>query len=78
MNPFSSGRRLIILLLLLAAYVLSFGPAKALYAGHKLDGPIPGALVAFYKPVTWLYEHTPLGKPMAVHDDWWQRALKRA
>lgn len=78
MNPISSGRGVVTLLLMLAIYVLSFGPSKALYASQRLEGPMPSALATFYKPVTWLYQNTPLGKPMAVHDDWWQRRLKRA
>ncbi len=70
--------RLLTLVILLAVYVLSFGPTKALYANHRLEGSMPAAVGTFYKPVSWLYEHTPLGKPMAVHDDWWTRTLKRS
>ena len=79
MNRSSSNRsRLLVVFLLLAVYVLSFGPVKALYAGHKIEGSIPTPVVTFYKPVSWLYANTPLGKPMAVHDDWWKRTLKRS
>ncbi len=66
------------ILLMLVVYLLSFGPVRALYSSHRLEGPFPEGLVTFYKPVNWSYEHTPLGKPMAVYDDWWNGALKRS
>ena len=74
----SSGCLLLLLLKLLAVYVLSFGPVQALYASHRLSGPMPAGLVTFYQPLHWLYEHTPLGKPMTAYDGWWQRMLQRA
>ena len=77
-RPLSSPSRLLTLLLIVAIYVLSFGPVQALYASHRLEGPMPSALVTFYKPVNWLYEHTPIGKPMATHDAWWNRMLARS
>jgi hypothetical protein len=70
--------RITTLFLLFAIYVLSFGPVHALYASHRLQGSIPSMLVTFYKPVNWLYENTPLGKPMIAYDGWWKRTLQRS
>jgi hypothetical protein len=66
------------LLLLLAVYVLSFGPVKALDESQKLKGSMPSALVTCYRPVGWLYDNTPLGKPMLAYDAWWNRTLKQS
>jgi hypothetical protein len=79
MNRSSSFlKRLTILLTLFAVYVLSSAPVHALYANDRLEKPIPGALVTFYKPVSWLHENTPLSVPMAAYDGWWSRTLKRS
>lgn len=70
--------RFLILLILLAVYVLSFGPAKALYESNRLEGSMPSALVTGYRPVGWLYENTPIGKPMLAYDAWWNQTLKQS
>lgn len=75
---FNRPRFILLLLALLVVYVLSFGPVHALYSSDRLQGPIPKDLTTFYKPVNWLYENTPLGKPMTAHDEWWKGALKRS
>jgi hypothetical protein len=77
-RPSTPSRRLVFILLLLVIYVASFGPIKALYANHRLEGSMPTALVTFYQPVDWLHEHTPLGKPMLAYDEWWKRMLKQS
>lgn len=77
-RPPSSRYRLFTLFLLLAVYVLSFGPVHALYANNRVEGPMPSLLVTFYKPVSWLHLNTPLDRPMTAHNDWWQRMLKRS
>ena len=66
------------ILLLLVLYLLSYSPVRALYSSHRLEGSFPEALATFYSPVNWSYEHTPLGKPMTVYDDWWKSALRRS
>lgn len=71
-------RFIALLLALLAVYVLSSGPVHALYSSHRIQGPIPKDLVAFYVPVNWLYAHTPIGKPMTAHDAWWKEKLRRS
>lgn len=73
----SHGCLLLLLLKLLVVYMLSFGPVAALYSSHRLEGSMPGGLTTFYQPLHWLYEHTPLGKPMMAYDDWWQRLLAK-
>ncbi len=77
-RSFRSSGCLTRLLMLLLLYVLSFGPIQALYSSNRLEGPFPQALTTFYKPVNWLYEQTPLGKPMRAYDDWWKRVMKRS
>ena len=71
------GCLLLLPLKLLVVYMLSFGPVHALYSSHRLEGSMAGGLAAFYQPLQWLREQTPLGKPMAAYDDWWQRLLAR-
>ncbi len=63
---------------LLAVYLLSHGPVQALYSSERIQGPVPNALTVFYQPLRWLYEHTPLGKPMTAYDDWWQHMMKKS
>ena len=82
MSSSSPGRSkpfgcLILLLQLLAVYVLSFGPVKAIYSSQRIQGPIPKGLSTFYQPLDWMYDNTPLGKPMRVYDGWWRRMLTR-
>lgn len=73
----SHGCLLFLLLKLLVLYVLSFGPVQALYSSQRLQGPVPGWLTTCYQPLHWLYENTPLGRPMAVYDHWWQQWLAK-
>ncbi|MDB6004310.1 MAG: hypothetical protein JWR15_1297 [Prosthecobacter sp.] len=63
---------------LLALYLLSHGPVLALYSSQRIQGPVPNAVTVFYQPLHWLYGHTPLGKPMAAYEDWWQHVLKKS
>jgi|GEM_PF-2525424 len=77
-SPRRRGPRILTtLLLLLVVYLLSLGPIHALYSSRRLPGTMPAVLAAFYKPADWLNANTPLGRPMAVHDDWWKGVLKR-
>ena len=66
------------LLQLLVLYLLSHGPIMALYSSQRIQGPVPSALSVFYQPLHWLYEHTPLGRPMNAYDEWWQHLLKKS
>lgn len=66
------------LLQLLAVYLLSHGPLMALYSSQSITGPVPHAVTTFYQPLTWLYEHTPLGTPMTAYDTWWKNLLKKS
>lgn len=53
--------------LILAApllYVLSVGPVAAIWIKYQL--PVP-PLEAFYAPLIWLHDHTPLKDPL----DWY-------
>ena len=55
-------------------YVGSMGPVAALTRIDKLpDSPW---LHAFYFPVEWLYDHTPMSEPMDLYLDWWEERLK--
>ncbi|WP_009964297.1 hypothetical protein [Verrucomicrobium spinosum] len=77
----SSSRRgsiVIFLLFLAIAYLFSFGPVQALYSSGRISGPMPRDLVTFYKPLQWFYLNSPMGAPMARHDAWWGRQLKRS
>ena len=65
------------LILLLLVYVLSLGPVMALYASHRLDGPMPHALTVMYQPARWVRDQTPVGNKLALHDEWWKRQLQR-
>ena len=50
-------------------YVLSIGPV------FKFGGKPPLSLEfveAFYAPVIWLHDHTPLKKPLEWYVDWWR------
>jgi hypothetical protein len=66
------------MLQLLAVYLLSHGPVMALYSSQRISGPVPNAVSVFYQPLHWLYEHTPLGSPMAAYDGWWAHLLKKS
>lgn len=66
------------ILMLVLLYTLSHGPAQALYSSGRMEGPFPGGLTAFYQPVSWLRDHTPLGSPMRSYTTWWQGVLKRS
>jgi hypothetical protein len=68
---------LFLLLKLLAVYVLSYGPVKAMYSSQRLQGTFPNGLMTFYQPLNWMYDNTPLGRPMQVYDGWWKRMLAR-
>jgi hypothetical protein len=59
-------------------YVLSHGPAQALYSSGRMEGPFPEALTTLFKPVSWLRDHTPLGSPLRSYAGWWQGVLKRS
>ena len=59
-------------------YMLSYGPVQALYSSQRLEGPMPAKLATLYEPAKWVYENTPIGKPMTVYDGWWARVLKRS
>lgn len=59
---------LALLVLLPAAYVLSFGPAG--YA-MKLTGRGVKAVMTAYAPVVWLHDHTPLREPLEWYAEWW-------
>lgn len=83
MSPSSSRPRrssgcLVQLLLLALLYVLSHGPAQALYSSGRMEGPIPAGLTTFYQPVSWLRDHTPAGPLMRSYAGWWQGVLKRS
>ena len=67
----------ITLALLLVVYVLSLGPVLALYSTNLVKGPIPKPLATFYVPAHWLREHTGMGRPLSLHDDWWKNVLRR-
>ena len=78
----SSGRSrpfgcLFTLLQLLAVYVLSYGPVMAVYSSQRVNGPVPQGLTTFYQPLSWVYEKTPLGRPLRAYDGWWKRMLER-
>jgi hypothetical protein len=62
----------------LAFYLFSHGPVLALYSSERLQGPVPNAVTAFYQPLRWLYDHSPLGVPMTAYDEWWKRVLKKS
>ena len=52
-------------------YVLSAAPVRCLnYIGGHAAIPVPW-VDAFYKPVTWLYNETPLNGPLAAWDAFW-------
>ena len=63
---------------LLVVYLLSHGPVLALYSSQRIHGPVPNAVTVFYHPLHWLYEHTPLGRPMTAYDGWWKHLLKKS
>jgi len=65
------------LLLVLFVYVLSLGPVTALYVSSRLDGPMPRALALFYVPAKWVRDDTPAHKQLALHDEWWNRQLRK-
>jgi hypothetical protein len=75
-NPSSTGC-LLTLLQLLAVYLLSHGPVMALYSSKRIEGHAPNAVVVFYQPLHWIYDHTPLGAPLTAYDDWWSQLLKK-
>ena len=50
----------LVLLILFAAYVLSYPPAL---------GRVPERMLVIYRPVEWLIDNTPLRTPMY----WWDR-----
>jgi hypothetical protein len=55
-------------------YVLSIGPVY--YAATKLkwtDERAFTALDAFYLPLFWLHDHTPLERPLEWYTDLWLR-----
>ncbi|OYW77769.1 MAG: hypothetical protein B7Z37_02460 [Verrucomicrobia bacterium 12-59-8] len=66
------------LLQLLAVYLLSHGPVMALYSSQRIHGSVPNAVTAFYQPLHWLYEQTPLGRPMTAYDAWWKHLLQQS
>jgi len=72
----SSGCLLQFLLLALL-YTVSHGPAQALYSSGRMEGPFPAGLAAFYQPVSWLRDQTPLGSPLRAYAGWWHGVLKR-
>lgn len=49
-------------------YILSIGPAGWLVAAGYLP-QLP--LEAVYLPVTWLYENTPMDRPLEWYSDLW-------
>jgi hypothetical protein len=52
--------------LLVVLYVLSSGPALQWARRQPMTDGISGAseVRLFYTPIKWLYEHTPLNKPL--------------
>ncbi len=58
--------------LLLTLYVLSVGPAAALSSHWQEPEPLRRSVVAFYSPLRWLRDHTPLGEPLDWYRDLWR------
>ncbi|MFZ2280044.1 MAG: hypothetical protein WAW39_19765 [Prosthecobacter sp.] len=78
MSSSSRSGCLLTLLQLFAVYLLSHGPVMALYSSQRIHGDVPAAVTTIYQPLTWLYEHTPLGTPMTAYDAWWKNLLKKS
>lgn len=51
-------------------YVLSIGPVAA-FVEHYHVSYLRGSLEKFYAPVRWLYDHTPLKRPLESYVRLW-------
>lgn len=62
-----------LLLLLSPVYVLSYAPAMSVMIRRDPTVPFRAGFdsPAFYRPVDWLIDHTPLSGPMFVWADCW-------
>jgi len=64
----SWGAVVLVLVLVVALYVLSFGPAAVIANRAKATRPV---LEVVYAPLIWLYENTPLREPLRLYMDFW-------
>ncbi|MFW6287059.1 MAG: hypothetical protein ACOC29_03870 [Candidatus Sumerlaeota bacterium] len=62
---------LLAILLIPVLYVLSIGPVAALYELTQPSFMPQAALEAFYFPVLWLHENTPLAEPLEKYVEMW-------
>ena len=67
----SDSTAIFVLLLLPVIYMLSIGPVifavEKLHAKSAMQKPV----MTFYAPMSWLYEHTALKKPIERYVEWW-------
>lgn len=52
-------------------YLLSFGPVKKLCNAHYPAGWFGHAIETIYVPWYWVYDHTPLHKPLGSYMHFW-------
>jgi hypothetical protein len=67
----------VILAMLPVLYLLSIGPFVYLDEKHALPAPAQHWMIAFYVPLGWLYDHTPLKEPLDLYVEWWERLAHR-
>ena len=60
----------------LVLYVLSIGPVVAFLDRSRPSPAIDQYFEAFYVPVVWLHDHTPLEKPLEKYLDWWTARIR--
>jgi hypothetical protein len=56
-------------------YILSAGPIVRLTMSKSHPQRAPEWVETLYAPVEWLYEHTPLEKPLEEYMEWWLKGL---
>ena len=61
----------------LVLYVLSWGPVWGLVGRGTITYPVALWLDAFYRPVGWLHDNTPLQKPLHRYRCWWGQILAK-
>ncbi|OYW29072.1 MAG: hypothetical protein B7Z47_05205 [Chthoniobacter sp. 12-60-6] len=60
-----------VLLLLPLVYLLSIGPMGFLLEKFHVPMSMRSYVLAFYRPVIWLHNNTPLKQPLEAYARWW-------
>ncbi len=67
----NSAGLMAVLLVLPLVYLLSFGPVGFLLEKFHAPMSMRPYVLAFYRPVIWLHDNTPLKQPIEAYARWW-------